>query len=118
MTEKDLLRKLLEVCELFEVWNISDSLGNEVNSSDTKKCIMYLTSKINGEIFNRQDKDQWQQAKDVMYDRLKKNSPQTMFELTLGLPDGVATVILDEITYGKMYMDSDYKIWYIKDKDS
>ncbi|QGT54313.1 hypothetical protein b3_0065 [Synechococcus phage B3] len=106
MTEKDLLFKLIEICHACE-YTYS---GNNVSEEDVKNCVIYLLGKINNIQFNRDDKDEWDQVRYVLYERLEKKSPQTTFELSLGLPEGVGTVVLDELEYGRMYLDENYQI--------
>lgn len=104
MTEQDLLHKTLEC--LLAFYSDPHPLGEEY----VDPCITYIQSKIENKKFNRDDKEEWERYKTEMYSRLEKKSPMTMFELTLGMPDGVGTIILDEICYGKMYQSMDYLI--------
>ena len=106
MTEKDLLLRLIRICEAYreEFSPISGCL----TSDEVGDCLVYLSSLIIEPQFDRDDRDEWNQVKTVLYERLEKKSPQTMFELTLGLPEGCGTVILDEVVYGRMYQN-DYR---------
>jgi hypothetical protein len=108
MTEKDLLLRLIRICEAYrEVFSPIDGC---LTSNEVGDCLVYLSGLIAKEQFRREDPDQWEQAKRVLYERLENKSPQTMFELSLGLPEGVGTVVLDEITYGRMFMNEYYEI--------
>jgi hypothetical protein len=102
MQEVDLLIKISDMCSAY-------IYGTEPKNYYTKEeelqCLMYLAGKINKEQFDRYNKEQWEQAKRVLYARLEEKSPQSMFELTLGLPEGVSVVVLEEIVYGKMFFD-------------
>jgi hypothetical protein len=108
MTEKDLLLRLIRICEAYreEFSPISGCL----TSDEVGDCLVYLSSLIIEPQFDRDDKDQWNELKWVLYERLEKKSPQTMFELSLGLPEGVGSIVLDEITYGRMFINEYYQI--------
>lgn len=110
MTEKDLLFRLETICQWYREWS-RDYTGDHILSPDeVGDCLVYISGRITQEQFRREDPDQWEQAKQILYNRLENKSPQTMFELSLGLPAGVGTVILDEITYGRMFMTEYYEI--------
>jgi hypothetical protein len=102
MNETDLLIKIRNICE-DSVYGTN--LSKTLTKAEKLQCMQYLTSKIIRENFKRNDAEQWRQAKNVLYERLNQKSPQSMFELTLGLPDGVGVVIMDEVVYGRMYFD-------------
>jgi hypothetical protein len=108
MTEKDLLFRLENICRDYRDINEKYWEQNDITLEQVNQCLVYISSKIRNRKFNRDDRDEWNQVKTVLYERLEKKSPQTMFELTLGLPEGCGTVILDEVVYGRMYQN-DYR---------
>ena len=113
MTEKDLLLRLETICRWYRVFSrdVPPHLTQGAPSHDeVGACMVYLAGKIRNDRFNREDLDQWEEVKRILYNRLENKSPQTMFELSLGLPEGVGTVVLDEITYGRMFMNEYHEI--------
>ena len=62
MKEKDLLQKLLEIC--YASGNCEYSYN--VSKEDVDNCILYLTAKIEGKVFNPYDKEQWEEVKFIL----------------------------------------------------
>jgi hypothetical protein len=110
MTEKDLLLRLEHICQVYRDINDKYWEENDLTLEEVNQCLVYISGKLQNNIFNREDPEQWQEVKYILYGRLEKKSPQTTFELSLGLPEGVGTVVLDEIEYGRMYLDENYQI--------
>jgi len=104
MNEKDMLNRVLECLVAFS------ADPHPFDEEFVKPCIQYIESKANPVRFDRNDKEQWDKYKDEMYSRLERKSPMTMFELTLGMPDNVGPIILDELVYGRMYQDLNHTI--------
>lgn len=108
MTEKDLLFRLETICQWYREWS-RDYTGDHILSpEEVGECMVYLSGKIQNPIFDRNDPVQWEQVKEVLYERLERKSPQDRFELCLGLPEGIGPVLLDEMAYGRIFMDENY----------
>ncbi|AEC53124.1 hypothetical protein SCRM01_178 [Synechococcus phage S-CRM01] len=110
MTEKDLLLRLERICQTYIDINENFWEENDLSRDEAADCLVYVSSLISEPQFDREDKDQWDELKRILYQRLENKSPQTMFELSLGLPEDCGTVVLDEMVYGRMYQDDCYRI--------
>lgn len=110
MTEKDLLFRLERICQLYRKYTKDYYGDHSITSEEVGECIVYISGLISKPRFDRNDKAQWDEVRRILYGRLEKKSPQTMFELTLGLPEPCGLVVLDETVYGRMYIDEHYQI--------
>jgi hypothetical protein len=110
MTEKDLLLRLQQICQFYREYTKDYDGDHILTSEEVGECMVYISSLITEPQFDREDRNQWDELKRVLYQRLEKKSPQTMFELSLGLPEGVGTIVLDELVYGRMYQDDCFRI--------